>query len=376
MCKLAIIPNITDATRSNALKLIRTLSHQMSSHDNHGFGYAAVDENLKLFGERWLKNTSAFKFRHTSSVSPAEVARVSVFRGVLGLESPPEEYNSFGKVNLEKVQAITLHARMATHGDKTLPNTHPFVAENTSLIHNGIIRNHQALGLNKTSNCDSESLLRVYLKEEVNKDPKNIQKLASIISGYYATALFSMDADGKRILDIIRDDQAKLGAAYVKQLNTVIFVTEMENLRAACKALKFTIGAVYNVSKNFLLRFDVRTGSVMERVEFDSNVRSFHQTTGWPEYQSGNGYTGGAYKGTSGYGNHITTTVSDDGPTTDTKVKVLPSSTVPVDTSEGSLQKKEEIVTAAVKTVMSTCGVTKTKNWKLDDLTKKWRKQY
>jgi predicted glutamine amidotransferase len=110
------------------------------------------------------------------------------------------EKNSFGEVKMDDVAAITLHTRMATSA-KGMANTHPFVYENhdTSLIHNGVIRNEKDFKL-QVSTCDSESILQAYLINETHHNPKMVGEMAKMLVGYYAAALFSRDADGVRIL--------------------------------------------------------------------------------------------------------------------------------------------------------------------------------
>ena len=139
-----VITNIKDSTRDKALDFIKEMAPKLSVNNNDGLGYAALDDSGNLFAERWFKNSNAFK-------KPVS----SPFKNLVSFDNI--EYNSEGNVNLDKVTAMTLHTRMATC-EKNLKNTHPFIKDGTSVIHNGVIRNPEVYKP-MMSTCDSESLL-------------------------------------------------------------------------------------------------------------------------------------------------------------------------------------------------------------------------
>jgi len=92
-----IIPHVNNETRDNAIKFTEAMAKVMSEDKSHqdGLGYAAID-------------------------------------------SHQFNYNKFGDVRLDDMSAITLHTRLATSG-KGLLNCHPFIENDTSVIHNGMI---------------------------------------------------------------------------------------------------------------------------------------------------------------------------------------------------------------------------------------------
>ena len=143
-----------------------------------------------------------------------------------------------------------------------LKNTHPFTEEFTSVIHNGVIYNHDKFP-KKTSTCDSEVILHQYIKYNVMNRPGKIKKLANRLDGYYALGIYSKTKDGMVILDVIKDNSARLEAFFIQELNTVVFVTLGSIVEETCKKLGFTIKSRYEVKSNRLQRFNVMTGEAI-----------------------------------------------------------------------------------------------------------------
>lgn len=289
MCKVFVAAGINDTNRDKMMALVREMAKEMSTGNRDGCGYAAIDMEGKLFGERWLENSQAF-----TNVNEA----LQFGDAVEGIG----EYNKFGDVSLGKMAAITLHTRMATSA-KGMANTHPFVYEedDTSLIHNGIIDNDKDFKL-KVSTCDSEALLQAYLQNEVNKSPPMVSEMAKMVYGYYAAGVFSRDADGNRILDVFKGGYASLIVAYIYELDTYVFTTSEPDLTSACRKLNLTPGKAYTVKEGHLLRFDPFTSKVIVRDQFVVSPRTkpfVSSYTGGNHYNRYDEYEGVSDRGDS-----------------------------------------------------------------------------
>ena len=275
MCKIAIFPSIPDDKRDGVTTLVKELSKTMSLADRDGYGYAAVTGDGALFGERWLDNSQAFIKRTADKNILDEIINKYSLQ-IESLSPDNFSYNSFGAgspiESLDQMRSIILHARMATCG-KGFENTHPFVEGETALIHNGVISNTHELK-NKYSTCDSEGILHEYIKNSVSNLSENIGKVASKLQGYYACAIYSKTENGTRILDVFKDDTARLRMYHIKELDLVCFATPgytdyNSPMESACKTLGLTITKSYDLSGGQLIRFNVLSGEIIECVNFD-----------------------------------------------------------------------------------------------------------
>lgn len=274
MCKVMIITNITDETRSKALTFIKEMGEKISVGNNDGLGYAAIDSNDNLFAERWFKNSNAFK-------KPID----SPFLSAVSFK--PIEYNSHGFVNLNEVVAMTLHTRMATC-EKSLRNTHPFIKDDISLIHNGVIRNPEVYKPT-ISTCDSESLLNGYIQHDMSENPGNIEAMVAPLEGYWVGAAFAKQ-DGKYILDIFKHS-ASLHAVFVYDLNTWVLSTNAHDIEAVCSKLGFKCSESGEVNNNVLIRLDPSTGQVIGTLDY-TKVDVVHKPSkqSYYDYRSYNDY--------------------------------------------------------------------------------------
>jgi len=278
MCKVMIMSGVNNSNREKALEIVKEMGKEISTSNRDGLGYAAVDSEGKLFGERWLENSQAF-------TNPKEMLQFGDAIEGIG------EYNSFGKLNLNDMTAITLHTRMATSA-KGMINTHPFVYEgdDTSLIHNGVIDNDKDFKL-QVSTCDSEAILQAYLLNEVNKNPAMVNEMSKMLYGYYAVGIFSRDANGNRILDVFKGNSASLVITYLYDLGIYIFTTSEVDINAVCRKLNVSVGKAHTVKEGNLIRIDPFTSKVILREKF--TVQSRFKTS----YYSGTnnaGYWGGS----------------------------------------------------------------------------------
>lgn len=279
MCKIMCMSGINKDTRQAALLFVKEMASKMTYGNSDGMGYAATTTDGNVFGERWLHNYKAFKERQVQPqvdpMSEFDERIISYFGGILKKKVyiPPKEYDSFAfdpinpEDGLQCFTSMTLHARLATSG-KEFINTHPFVNDNTTLIHNGVIRN---IGKNdlKISSCDSEKILNLYLKHDVKNKPQNIQKVADKLQGYYACGMYSKLTDGTLILDIFKDNSARLSAAFVDELQTIVFSSVLNDIKDACRDLGFTISSEFMVEAGVMCRINPVTGDVIDTFDFD-----------------------------------------------------------------------------------------------------------
>jgi hypothetical protein len=278
MCKNLFVAGVKPEIAKKALwDFLMAATPYMSEYDKDGVGYAAQSSTFGLWGERWRYPESAWRFRPSEEASKSLISR---FKGALGDELI---YNEFGTFDPEGTHAVILHARMATCG-KTMANVHPFIRDNTALIHNGVISNTEELK-QITSTCDSECILNSYVDREVSVDPENIQKVADDLRGYYACGVLTKDKDGRQILDVFRGSSASLWACEVKELDCVVFCTKKEIVEAACKDLGWTVTCAFSLKDEQLIRLDAVTGEVL-------SVTKFKEGSRW-NYNAGYGNYGG-----------------------------------------------------------------------------------
>ena len=276
MCKLFMMAGINDDNRSDASDLIIEMAGIIGLSMRDGIGYAAVTTDGDLFGERWFKSEDAFDLREEPTVSKDEQYILDQYKSALTLIDKPKKYNTFGdeKKSIAElwgnVSAVTLHGRFATSA-KEFRNTHPFIVNDTSLVHNGVIRNAFSLNRMKQSSCDSEVILNLYDEMLVSETPANIQAVVDELIGYYACGVFSRDSEGNRVLDIFKDQTANLSAAYIDELGVVVFVTNIDDLKRACDVLDLTIGSVYKVNSGILMRLNPVDGSVITMKHFNTS---------------------------------------------------------------------------------------------------------
>jgi hypothetical protein len=284
MCKIAVIPGITDETSSQAWRLIKALGKEMTFSDDDGFGYAALDSEGNMFGERWYNPKEAFLNRNKEA--PIEHVVESKFKGFIKATKLPKAggYNSFGDVKVDdKLKCAILHARKATCA-KTMENLHPFVIGDTALIHNGVIHNTKEL-TNKVSTCDSECILNEYIKFNVANNLSNLKKVVANLDGYYACGIISKMADGTKIIDVFKDNVAKLRGYYIKELGQVVFGTTGHSeqygpITSACRDVSFTITEEYEIPNCKAVRINAMTGEVIEVVDFDGAYKGKNNRRG------------------------------------------------------------------------------------------------
>lgn len=277
MCKVMMISGIKKENLNNAWRFAKAMAKPMTQYQNKdGIGYAAITAEGRLFGERWLDNSYAFR-----QVIDGDMLYEEFEGAVEGKKEGVFEYNSFGQYDPDNVVAITMHTRMATSA-KGMQNVHPFVDEGVSIIHNGIIRNVEDFDF-KVSTCDSEAILRSYIHQDIGNHIDNVQKMATMLKGYYAVGAMTNTEEGP-VLDIFKSAGARLHAAYVKELGTYVVSTDDDDIKNTCKELGFTMGNMSSILAGKFMRFDAITGKRKGFVEFtpSEEFRSYSHSGGYP----------------------------------------------------------------------------------------------
>jgi hypothetical protein len=262
-----LMAGIKEVNVDKAIAFVETIAPIISVSNSDGLGYAAVDKDGNLFGERWHKNSDAFK-----SIAFGDAYVSNQFSGAIKDTLMKGDYNSFGEVALSKMVAITLHARFATSG-KQFKNTHPFLMGDTSLIHNGVISNDTDWKSQMITTCDSEAILCSYTNNDVAIKPHTIEAVAGELVGYYATAVLSRDEDNNRIMDVFKGHNNNLVVAYIEELETWVMSTFERDIKAACDKLGFTMGKAFDVNDGVLIRINPVTGETILMQDFHVGKR-------------------------------------------------------------------------------------------------------
>ncbi len=273
-------------------KFVQEMSTIMSRHDEDGVGYAAINAKGQLHGEKWLNKKDAFKIHAQPKADKVAGFMKALFDTAAKFKTEPvlqQVYESFGDLSQkDETVAMIVHARKKTIGDITVKNVHPFVAMDeedvpqTALIHNGSIQNHEKL-TKKYSTCDSEVILHEYIKNMMWYNPWAIEKMTDTLIGQYATGVLSSSSfdDGEVIpyLDVFKSNK-ELHAAYIPELEVVIFSTWHATLEETAKNLNMTVQHIMEIENGNLMRFNAITGErIQDVIPFQlSKEREFGNT--------------------------------------------------------------------------------------------------
>lgn len=265
MCKILMIAGLTESKQNAANRFLMAAMPGMVENDKDGVGYVASHlETGELFGERWMSPKAAFRRREP--LTARDVALREHLRLAVNIE---ESYNSFG--NRGAFSSVMLHARFATCG-VSLKNVHPFVREDTALIHNGVITNPDDFR-RILSTCDSEAILDGYLSMGVDTHIDSVSDLANALEGYYACGVLGRDRDGVRIMDIFKSDTASLYVSWVKSLETWVYCTRAEIIRDAAKKARTSCSTPREIQTGWIIRLNAETGENMGTCQFTPKPR-------------------------------------------------------------------------------------------------------
>jgi hypothetical protein len=272
----------------------------MSKTNDHGIGYSAIKSNGDMFSERWHRN---YSFMDYNSIMIPEVAeQLLPYINRLPYGALETNYSQYGEIDYDDMQTLTMHTRWATCG-REFVNTHPFIDQDTSLIHNGTIRNADYLKVNKISSCDSEAALQTYLEQGVSSDSSKAKKWLDILSGSWAFGILSRDSNNLRILDVVKGSSS-LSYMEIEGLGRV-FTTDKDDAVSVCKDMGLTfIKEPEYVTIDSMFRFNAVTGAFMETIDIKPKyVSSYTGNSNWQHGRSGssnsnpstNQSTSGAY---------------------------------------------------------------------------------
>ena len=298
MCKLLIMTGITEGLVAE--EFMRRMAVPMSKTNAHGIGYTAVGPDGQLFSQRWHDNdmffdkTKVLTKDHVTQIKE----RLKDFEGRLNLSKIEENYSELGNIDFADVRSITMHTRFATCG-REFANTHPFIHEDTSLIHNGSISNafstHYRTGLdvNKISTCDSEAALQTYLSQGVNLDTAKAKEWLNLLSGSWAFGILSRNQQGNRVLDVIRG----ISRLYYMEVDGLgkVFTTDDDDAKGVIKDMGLTfVKEPIFVASDEMYRYDAITGEFLESVDIKPVYKSYGS-----DYSKRGGRTTTAGSGTS-----------------------------------------------------------------------------
>lgn len=285
----------------------------ISRGNSDGFGYIAVKENNQVFTEKWLKNDDAFKGNPLTDADRETISGMKDF-----IDAPDlNNYHTTGLKNWSQARSILMHARWKTNGGIEIDNTHPFMQDDTFLVHNGMIRNYADFGI-KATECDSISLLRQYLANDVANNASNIRDALEPMQGYWAVGVTAMSGD-KRVVDIFTSKTATdsrtntnygkqniggsgtLAMTYVNQLQGYVLATKQDDIEDVLKKLEWKHeNKFFGVQEKRMMRFDAVTGEALELVDHSGLTIVDNKNSGGTS--SGKSSTTSQTNGTTGTG--------------------------------------------------------------------------
>lgn len=269
MCKIMVLKGIQDSKL--ALDFMKAVAPNMSIGNTDGIGYSAINSKNELFTEKWHRN---YQFLNTDIViDEATVEALAPYKARIG--TPTVNYKAIGEVTRDDLRTVTMHTRYATCG-KEFANTHPFVDNGMSLIHNGCITNDKVLNLNKISTCDSEAALQLYNNDSIQltTSPDDLQAFVNKLRGYWAFAFLAKNIEGDFMLDIVRE-RASLYWASLPELgdDCMVFATTQEIIETGCKALGLPSRAkIFTLPEGNYHRFNAVTGEFVMNVEIEDSI--------------------------------------------------------------------------------------------------------
>ena len=165
------------------------------------------------------------------------------------------------------------HTRWATHGKPTESNAHPHICnDEVTLVHNGIIENHEALrakqteqGYAFTSETDTETVVHeVHHQYEVEKDIyKAVVKTIAVLEGAFALAVIHKN-EPDRLIVARRGSPLVIGIGIGEHF---IASDIAAMLPVTNRFIYLEDGDVADISRNELKIFDAEGNSVVREVK-------------------------------------------------------------------------------------------------------------
>lgn len=256
---------------AKALEFMQRMATPMSRVNDDGIGYTAVNGNGEIFSQRWLKNN---QFLDTDKIMTNRIAKeLKKYEARLPAKALEVNYSQHGKVDFTDVRTITMHTRYATCG-KEFANTHPFIDQDTSLIHNGGISNCNVLAVNKISTCDSEAALQTYLNNNVAKDMDKAQEWLDMLEGRWAFGILARNENNLRVLDVVRG----YSTLYYMEIEGIgrVFTTDDSDAKSVAKDMN--LGFLVKpelIPANSMYRYDATNGDFLKVLDLKDSVKNY-----------------------------------------------------------------------------------------------------
>lgn len=275
MCKNTFLIGITNP--ENAIEFLQVIAPLMSKYNSDGIGYAGIN-NEGLFVERFLKNENIFT---TGVYDQVDIELANSLSGMVDHEMIKRQNETYaknktiqGNCDLLTATTILLHTRKSTN-KVCLENVHPFVIQDTALVHNGIITNHEDF-LKEISSCDSEAILQQYLNHEINDYPEKISDVTETLEGYYACGVVTKNNDGLFVADVFKSKDANLYVTTIPEIGGYCFSTSKEDIHEALKLLGWGFQvAIFPVLPCIYSRFNAITGELINQSMFKEKSREY-----------------------------------------------------------------------------------------------------
>jgi hypothetical protein len=256
MCKNLFIIGATNP--ANTEKFCKVMAPIMSKTDNDGIGYAALTTDGKLFSEKWLKNAMAFPSKHEDKIlklfgSLANYATITT-----------DNYATTGTIEWDKVSTVLLHTRKSTN-KVCIENTHPFIIDNTALVHNGIINNHGTFKKN-ISTCDSEAILTLYNEHEITANEFRFNEVSAKLDGWYACGVINKDKD-TWFVDVFRHN-AMLYGCWVEDIGGLVISTSDDYLKEGLIKTGFKSTKIYQLNEHIFTRYNPFDSEIISQFAF------------------------------------------------------------------------------------------------------------
>lgn len=173
-----------------------------------------------------------------------------------------KRFHKFVRLISSKTMLCIGHTRMATVGEPSHLNCHPFVTEDFVGSHNGNFINYRQMldryQKKSESDVDSEAIFRVMDGEA--KIPEMVSKLGEM-EGDFALA-FAVRRNPGQIL-FLRSDERTLHVSYVPKMRTLFWSSQKDHLDYALRRNHLE-GKSWKIEKNYLYQAD--TGEFGEKL--------------------------------------------------------------------------------------------------------------
>ena len=218
MCKIF---TVTDASHLNVnSKFINSVRDAVCAlSDKDGFGYSVLGSDGTISGERTIKPFNWKPLQFTSQDTRTDKLPII-----------EKTRNCFGEVKQKGNKSFMAHGRLSTN-NVNIENTHPFMNNKVSLIHNGVVSDFTNEVKSKlTTTCDTEILLRYWEKG-------GMEAIEDNVTGYYAMII----QDKRGTTHVIRDSRASLYIAWCRTIKSYVIATTTDIIERVAKDMKWKV---------------------------------------------------------------------------------------------------------------------------------------